>query len=655
MLNKKEFEQRVFTPDEKQIEIINSEATQWLLVNAGPGTGKTQVSAMRLAHLLDTGLHPAQILVLSFSRSAVGTLSQRIASLNLPDSSLENLRHLAIRTFDAWAFRMLRQNGNEAKMLLQRPYDDNIKSVTALLRDDRATATHDRIRSIRHVIVDEFQDLPGVRSDMVLALLSRLNDSTNGKVGFTVLGDQAQAIYRFAVQPNDRVSETDPWVELKQRFAESLKEIELTINHRSNEALARQSHHMRQQLQNSKLNDMQKLEAIRSCMEALPAKDPDAKVGPEMLQNLPDGSIAILTRSNGEAVQVSKMLMGKNQDAPAVPVKLRLAGQAQSVPSWVAVLLGKFKPQRLTRSMFPAVYANAVKDLYPAILDHLHMPQQDVAWQRLLNASGAPDNQTSLEIAVLRDRFLWPDAFQADRMESEGAGVYISTIHQAKGMEFDNVTLLEPRKDNEKLIDPLEEANVGFVAITRAGQQLERMNASSIYRPPYEHEFREGRKRLVSWGQMFNVQAGLPGDIDPMSFVSSTILGSDEAVDQVQSKLLKQGDFLLGQKVRLRKIGGGKAIDTRYDIVLLKDGEEEGLVLGRTTRQWTEDLLDLLWKRNYHLPNNMYNLRIADVVTLSSPPYASEAIPDPWRTSRIWLGLTLTGTADFKGSKRNGK
>lgn len=173
-----------FRPNSEQAEVIEAPPDAWLLVVARAGTGKTQVAAMRLAHLIRSGLLPAQILVLSFSRSAVATLTRRIAGLQLADGHLvEDLRHLAIRTFDSWAFRMLRQCGAPVPELLGRQHDDNIVAATSALGDESSAVVAERLTGIHHVIVDEFQDLPGVRADMVIELLSRLN-SNGRRAGF---------------------------------------------------------------------------------------------------------------------------------------------------------------------------------------------------------------------------------------------------------------------------------------------------------------------------------------------------------------------------------------------------------------------------------------------------------------------------------------
>lgn len=49
------------------------------LLEAGPGTGKTQTLIARISSLLESGVHPEKILVLTFSNKAAGELSERIS------------------------------------------------------------------------------------------------------------------------------------------------------------------------------------------------------------------------------------------------------------------------------------------------------------------------------------------------------------------------------------------------------------------------------------------------------------------------------------------------------------------------------------------------------------------------------------------------
>jgi hypothetical protein len=157
---------------------------------------------------------------------------------------------------------------------------------------------------------------------------------------------------------------------------------------------------------------------------------------------------------------------------------------------------------------------------------------------------------------------------------------------------------------------------------------------------------------------MTNFQFGLSGDIDPASFVDGEFHGNPDQVSQVQKSLAERAAMLRGHKVILKRIEttgeGSRARDVRYE-VCLQEGNHEGMRLARTTQQVTTDLLDLLWDKGLSLPNKIFNLRIGEVVSLAARGDMDPAIPEPWHSSRLWLGITLFGTGDFKTWKRNGK
>lgn len=645
-------------PDDLQRSVIEAAPEERLMVVAGPGTGKTQVAAMRLAHLLRTGLQPAQILVLSFSRSAVATLSRRLAGLDLQNSGLvEELRHLAIRTFDSWAFRMLRQAGLPASELLRESHDANIERLTGLLENGDA-ALQERLAHIRHVIVDEFQDLPGARAEMVAALLTRLGAGRGKPPGFTVLGDPVQAIYGFAARRKGLPPPSDPWVGLRERVGSGVREITLTANYRSTAKLAQMAASLRKILGSPQLDPMRKLAAMEKFLSGLPSSGADTKLSESWLQELPEGSIAILTRTNGEALQVWRELLGKSQGGSAALVNLRLAGNVPNPPAWIAGLLARYRFPTMTREVFGRAHSKTAAHLGPTVCRELGLPPDDVAWRRLLRASGASDLATAVDLDVLRERLDWPDSFPDDHVIEE-ARVWITTVHQAKGMEFDNVALLSQRERSgkEPPQDPLEAANVGFVAVTRAGRHLGRLPSSCIYSPPEKHDFDGGRVRQVHWGRMVSVQMGLPGDVDPLGMVDGAVHGGETDVKVVQDLLLRNASAWRGQRVILQRAGNAqeqvRARDIRFDIHIQKEDGKPGQLIGRTSWQLTEDLLRLLWRSGYSLPRNVYNLRIAEVTSMCASGDIPPTVPDPWRTSRIWLGISLIGTGDFKTWKRH--
>ena len=425
--------------DEAQRERIRSApGSARLLVSAGPGTGKTEMAAARIAGLVRKGLPPGQLLVLSFSRSAVRNLTDRLARLDgTHDRVLEELRHVSIRTFDSWAFRMLRLLGSPAATLLGRRHDKNIEELVGLIAGRQRDAVRGRIGDRRHLIVDEFQDLPGIRGELVLALLDLLAPPASTGAGFTILGDPAQAIYGFATTGNGSAFPTpaEYWDRVQESYGVELELVELTHNYRADRSLADLSSSLRRVLL-SEVSDEEKLRLVQDAVAALPtaAEPTDAS----WLGDEGPRSRAILTRTNGESVRVLTRLFGKDVEGGATPVRLRAGNHASLPPAWIGALLGPLKSVGLPRSQFGRIYEHLTAEWGDVTCRSLGLPSADVTWSRLCRASGAGEDAPRIRIPDLRSRLNWPDAFPDDQLAGED-GLLVTTIHQSKGLEFDIV------------------------------------------------------------------------------------------------------------------------------------------------------------------------------------------------------------------------
>jgi len=187
-----------------------------LAVVAGPGTGKTRVLTARVARLLDQGVDPSSLLVVTFTRKAAGELRERLAAMDLPEGAADAL---AVETFHSLALRILvelagrglrvadatdreliaaplegRHGPGELEAAVRRRLDamglvDLETLIPRALEAQRDAPAGSGPRYAR-LLVDEFQDIDQSQLDLLEALRGP------GAEVF-VIGDPDQSIYRF--------------------------------------------------------------------------------------------------------------------------------------------------------------------------------------------------------------------------------------------------------------------------------------------------------------------------------------------------------------------------------------------------------------------------------------------------------------------------
>ena len=174
-----------FHPTDEQNCVIKSPPSAKSLVLAGAGTGKTETLVHRLEWLLeDPMIQHGNILVLAFSRAAVKELRKRLRQRE------NDARFVKVRTFDSFGTLLL-LNCPNAGDLAGKNYDERIGLASDFILND--IDARQRLSEVKYLIVDEMQDLVGVRQEMVRCLIQTLRHS----IGFTLFSDPAQSIYEY--------------------------------------------------------------------------------------------------------------------------------------------------------------------------------------------------------------------------------------------------------------------------------------------------------------------------------------------------------------------------------------------------------------------------------------------------------------------------
>ncbi|WP_405724801.1 UvrD-helicase domain-containing protein [Streptomyces sp. NBC_01537] len=436
-----------------------------VLVTAGAGSGKTHTLVRRLDALVDREeLEAAEILVLSFSRAAVRELRERI------DRHGDAARRVRAQTFDSWAASLLARAYPETDWS-GSTFDQRIVAATEAI--GRGAIEVGEQGPPAHVVIDEVQDLVGVRREMVEELLDRFSSNC----GFTVVGDAAQAVYGFQVSdPEQRALETNYFLDwVRASYGEDLVELHLGDNFRARTDEARVALSLGpclQRLPTDKAEAVLAAEHIHRELRALLMEAPnfgdlaDSFVQ-ESLRYFP-GTTAILCRDNGQALRISELL-----DEADVPHRLQRSTRDRPAPAWIAGLLTATASSSLTQERF----AESLTDLG---LPTGSAPES--LWRSLRKVARGP--RATLDLAALH-RVVAEKRLPDELTAPEPSPLVISTVHRAKGLEFDRVLILEPavltapRPTAKKKYDydPPAEARLLYVAMTRPRDDLYRLDA----------------------------------------------------------------------------------------------------------------------------------------------------------------------------------
>ena len=440
----------------RQCEIIDDKQSKYIVVAAGPGSGKTRVLVHKLASLLLLeDVKHEQLLMLTFSRAAATEFKKRLVDL------VGNAAHYVdIKTFHSYSFDLIGKQGSL----------DEAKDVVRLAAEMIENGEVEQSKIAKSVLViDEAQDMGTDDFRLVQALMHQ-----NEEMRVIAVGDDDQNIYAF------RGSDSRHMQSLVSE--EGAKLYEMTDNYRSSKAVVDCANRFVQ-----RIPGRLKRTPIHS------ATGVDGKV--KTLKSLLDaeikvqGSTAILTRTNEETMQVAYEL------------------EQRGLHAIVAQSMGGFRFGNLAEIRF------FLKQLGRNEISISKEKWQE-AKQRTLETYASSTCLNVIkhffaDFEITHKTYYYSDLreyiFESnieDFIATDEKSIFVSTIHKAKGREFDTVYLLSPVPDGRDIND----MRAYYVGLTRA-----KRNLYLVTNPPVEYssisialnmrdvwlDFFKGRKEIV--------------------------------------------------------------------------------------------------------------------------------------------------------------
>ncbi|WP_183097472.1 UvrD-helicase domain-containing protein [Nocardioides pelophilus] len=587
--------------DPSQLEAVQIEPEERQIVIAGPGSGKTEVVSALIEHLTEeAGVDAVDgLLVISFSNAAVNAAEGRLRA--------HGAAPVSVQTMDSLAAEILRELATEDYKDLD--FDDRVEEATRLLADDG----WDRIGDLQHLIVDEVQDVVGVRADFLRSILSAMP----ADAGFSLLGDPAQGIYDFQLRETRRgrgASSTTTSTQLLESVSEAHAPTlrELTGQYRASS------------------RDSQAAMRLRDA--ALPHGDASALEGffadlihLGQIEDAVDllgswrGSTALLTATNGQALATAGALRRLG-----VGVEIRRSAHQQVAASWVAATLGDSTTDSVSKADFEKLISDRRPDVDAA-----------AAWRALRSLVGA--RGTEITVSSIANRVRAGRRLLPDLAQSPVADVVVSTVHRAKGLEFDNVVLLDfPVRGRAAADTEIDEVRrTQFVALTRARSYLVRADG------PDDRDL-----RLATSPTARRTRWYVGGHKPWMTFGFEIGIGDTEPIfdNPAPSQAHIVSEVAPGSELALRLDVEPSTLDLPVYAVV-----HNGTTIARTSRMFGEDLasrIGTLERRRGTWPD----LRGAQVEAIATA--ASDPRPDsPWRHG-LYLAPIITGllTLDWNGA-----
>ena len=393
---------------QRQLEIISDKDSRYIVVAAGPGSGKTRVLVHKLASLLMLeDVKHEQLLMLTFSRAAATEFKQRLMEL------IGNAAHFVeIKTFHSYCFDLLGRIGNlddaknvvaeAANMIIRGDVEPNKIGKTVL-------------------VIDEAQDMSIDEYSFIKALITN-----NEEMRVIAVGDDDQNIFEF------RGSDSKYMFKLLNE--EGSKLYEMTENYRSSQNVVNYANSFIKNINNRMKNTpIIPIRNYSGCVEVVHHESEYMyqPIVENLIQNKRDGSTCVLTQTNEEAVIMVALLRKYG-------IRGKLIQSMDGFSFWNLAEIRYFLkclnkgnkvpiiPQQLWDEAKLATFA-----MYAKSNSLCYVKRCIELFEQINKVKYYSDFR----------EFIYESSVE-DFCDISDADVVVSTIHKAKGREFDDVYML---------------------------------------------------------------------------------------------------------------------------------------------------------------------------------------------------------------------
>lgn len=418
-----------------QLKIITDNETKYIVVAAGPGSGKTRVLVHKLASLLlMEDVKHEQLLMVTFSRAAATEFKKRLFKL-IGNAA----NYIEIKTFHSYCFDLLGKVGSLEKS------DVIIKKTIEKIKNKEVEVS--RITKTV-LVIDEAQDMDEDEFNLINILMEQ-----NEEMRVIAVGDDDQNIYEFR-------GASSKYLEQFIRVNKAVKS-ELIENYRSksnlvhftNQFVKRIHHRLKNTPIIPKQTDNGKIKLVRHHSGNL-----ITPLVQDVLETGLTGTTCVLTKTNEEALQITGLLLKNGMQAKLIQTN------------------NGFSLYNLAEVRFFLSKLNFSDDVFVI---------SDDAWttaKRELINTFSKSNKLDVCINIIKDfevtnpkkkyksdlEVFIRESKLEDFFNNSGETIFVSTIHKTKGKEFDNVFLM--LEDFNATTD--EARRQLYVAMTRAKQNL---------------------------------------------------------------------------------------------------------------------------------------------------------------------------------------